>query len=245
MEINYLRRALAAHIFFPEERPHLADMQVGGPLIVAPNGVSTPSGVRWDGGSGGYLAWLGRFDPINKGLDLILEALARIPRSDRPVIHLRGPDARGGRATASKLVSHLGLEQWVALGGPLYGEDKWRFLSQAAGFVFPSRFEAFSLAVGEAAGIGVPSLVASFPLGRFLSERGGAILCSPSPEAVAFGLTRLLSSDASQIGRAGARIIRTELGWDVVGRSWLEQADNLLHVGGHRLSAPTLEPHEE
>ena len=49
----------------------------------------------WDGGSGGYVLWLGRFDPEHKGLDLLLQALALLPSRERPTLRIHGPDWRG------------------------------------------------------------------------------------------------------------------------------------------------------
>lgn len=82
LERPHLGRALAMHVFFEDEREGLRRLRVSTPAIVAPNGV-TRQEVRWDGGSGGYLLWLGRFDPQVKALDLLLQSLLEIPGSVR------------------------------------------------------------------------------------------------------------------------------------------------------------------
>ena len=228
VERAHLRNAMATHVFFEQERRHLTSLGSPGSTIVAPNGVTAPGGLRWDGGSGGYLAWLGRFDHVNKGLDALLDGLARLPPADRPALHLRGRDADGGRARLAEQVARLGLERWVTVGDPVYGDAKWSFLARASGFVYPSRFDACPTAVGEAAALGLPTLVGPFPLGQLMADRAAAVLCAPTAESVASGLRTLLGPRAASMGQEAARTVYELLRWDLVGRSWLRQVEVLL-----------------
>jgi glycosyltransferase involved in cell wall biosynthesis len=160
---------------------HLASLGIRSPVVIAPNWIAAPYGVRWDGGSGGYLLWLGRYDPVNKGLDVLLRAMRLFPETDRPRLLLHGRDWRGGRSAVERLVRSLDLEETVTVGGPIYGHDKWRLMAQAAGFLHPSRWEASPTAVTEAVSIGTPTLVADYPLGRLLASHGGALLADLNP----------------------------------------------------------------
>jgi glycosyltransferase involved in cell wall biosynthesis len=160
---------------------HLASLGIRSPVVIAPNWIAAPYGVRWDGGSGGYLLWLGRYDPVNKGLDVLLRAMRLFPETDRPRLLLHGRDWRGGRSAVERLVRSLDLEETVTVGGPIYGHDKWRLMAQAAGFLYPSRWEASPTAVTEAVSIGTPTLVADYPLGRLLASHGGALLADLNP----------------------------------------------------------------
>ena len=154
-----VRRAHGVHLFFDAERPILERLGFTGGVIVAPNGVEPPSDVVWDGGTGGYVLWMGRFDPDHKGIDLLVRAVEQIAPADRPLVRLHGPDARGGRGRMQELVSALGLEQWITVGNAVYGREKWDMLSRAKGFIYPSRWEGFGNSVAEAASIGVPTVV--------------------------------------------------------------------------------------
>ena len=111
------------------------------PVVVAPNGITAPEGVRWDGGSGAYLFWLGRYDPVNKGLDVLLQGLRLLPAGQRPRLRLHGRDYQGGRQVVERLLRELDLEASVSVGDPVYGEEKWRLMAQASGFVYPSRWK--------------------------------------------------------------------------------------------------------
>jgi glycosyltransferase involved in cell wall biosynthesis len=228
LEKRYLMRALAVHIFFPDEVRHLAARGLGARVIVSPSGYTAPSGVVRKPQPEPYLLWLGRYDPENKGLDLLLRAVHLLPPADRPRLRLIGVDWRGRRKSVARLAQELGLGPEVSVEGPLQSAAKWEALAGARGFVYPSRWEAFGVAVAEAASIGIPTLVTPFPLGRFLASRGGAILRPPEPAALADGLSRLKDPDAHEIGRRGAEVVREYLSWGRVAGSWRRQFEDIL-----------------
>lgn len=220
--------AHAIHLFFDEERPHLEALDYRGPFVVASNGVDTPEGDLWDGGSGGYVLWLGRFDPEHKGLDILLDAVRALPPGRRPDLRLHGPDWRGCKAEVGRVIDELGLGDHVALGPAVYGAEKRRMLVRAAGFVYPSRWDACPNSVLEAVSLGIPTLVTPYPLGQYFAARGAVFLADGEPEALADGLRRLLSPEAVAVGQRGAEIARTELSWDSVARTWLGQVAALV-----------------
>jgi glycosyltransferase involved in cell wall biosynthesis len=230
LERRHLSEALALHLFFEEERRGLRSLGVTTPAIVAPNGISAADGVRWDGGSGGYLLWLGRFDLAVKGLDLLVRSLLEFSKYSRPTIRLNGPDFRGGKTSVVKLVRDLGLERWVKIGDPIYGEEKWDTISQAAGYVHPSRWDTSPMSVAEAVGAGVPTLVTDYPFGRLLASKGAAVMCERSPQGIAIGIERLLSEEGARIGRTGTTVATESLSWDNVARSWREQVERLMRA---------------
>jgi glycosyltransferase involved in cell wall biosynthesis len=225
-EYPMVSRALAVHLFFDEERGNLEGLGYRGPVLVAPNGVEAPPGISWDGGSGGYLLWLGRFDPQHKGLDLLVRAVDRLPNHDRPYVRLVGPDWRGGKAAVATMVRDLGLAPWVSIEPAIYGEDKWRALASAVGFVYPSRWEGFGNSLAEAAAVGLPVLATPYPLGRLLARRKAAVLAQPTVDGLAEGLSAL--AKAAAMGPRARQVVLTEMSWDYVGRTWLDQTEELL-----------------
>jgi glycosyltransferase involved in cell wall biosynthesis len=227
-ERDLVTRARAVHLFFESQRAHIEALGYDGAFIVAPNGVEVPADARWDGGTGGYVLWMGRFDPDHKGLDLLIRAVASMAPHERPAVRLHGPDRRGGAARMRALIESTGVQDHVVLGKPVYGDEKWRLLSRAAAFVYPSRWEGFGNAVAEAVAIGVPCLTTPYPLGRALAERGAALIADATPETLADGLCKITSSGAHSLGEAGARYAAEELRWDGVARRWLEQVEALL-----------------
>jgi glycosyltransferase involved in cell wall biosynthesis len=227
-EAEMVRHSAAVHMFFPSESSHLERLGYHGPRITVPNGVRVPPRYAWDGGSGGYLLWLGRFDPEHKGLDILLRALARLPKDDRPMVRLHGPEWRGRKRIVTELVSQLGLDAGVHVGGPLYGEAKFAAMCAARAFVYPSRWEAFGNAVAEAAAVGTPVLTTRYPLGEYLEEREAGIACRAEEESLAEGVRSVLADDSARLGARARHIARHEFQWDATARRWLDQVGELL-----------------
>jgi glycosyltransferase involved in cell wall biosynthesis len=219
--------ARAIHVFFESERAHLEALGYRGRLVVAPNGVEPPDGLRWDGGSGKYVLWFGRFDPEHKGLDLLLHGMRALAPAERPRLRLLGPDWRGRKQRVRRMVRELGLDGDVVVGDAVHGTTKWQTLARASGFVYPSRWEGFGNSTAEAASIGVPTLVTPYPLGTYLAERSGAFLAQATAEGLADGLRRLRSKDACAVGARGAEIAAQDLAWPSVGERWLRQVGEI------------------
>jgi glycosyltransferase involved in cell wall biosynthesis len=219
--------ATAIHVFFESQRDDLTALGYHGPVLVAPNGVRVPTDRRWDGGSGGYIVFLGRFDPEHKGIDLLLDAMAQLPAAERPTLRLHGPDWQGGKAEVIARIQQLGIGEQVAVGEAVYGDVKWDLLSRAVGLVYPSRWEGFGNSLAEAAALGVPSLATPYPLARFLEARDACIVTEAEPSAIADGLRRLGSVGGRPDGGSVRSGVIDELDWDAVARTWLAQAREL------------------
>ncbi len=226
-ERELVMKACAIHVFFDPEREHLRRLGYKGNVVVAPNGVSAPD-VAWDCGSGGFVLWMGRYDPEHKGLDLLVRAVYLLPEHERPEVRLHGPEWHDGKARVQRLVQSLRLEPWVKVGGPVHGREKYELLARAAGFVYPSRWEGFGNSVAEAVAVGVPTLVTPYPFGRYLLSRQSAILADATPQSLAEGLRRLRSPEAREIAARGSELVRREITWNNVAASWLEQVRKLL-----------------
>jgi glycosyltransferase involved in cell wall biosynthesis len=224
-ERRLVASAAAVHVFFLPQQGHLERLGHTGPVLVAPNGVSIPRSLRWDGGSGGYVLFLGRFDPEHKGLDLLLGALARLAAADRPLVRLHGPDWRGGKAQVVDLVDRLGLQDHVHVGPALYGEEKQAALAAAAAFVYPSRWEGFGNSLAEAAAVGVPALATPYPLAQHLAELGACTVVEAEVDALAAGLRDLRASAATH---RPVESVAAEFDWDAVASRWLTQLEELL-----------------
>ena len=228
LERPHVRRALALHFFFPEQTAQQRRLGVQRPSVVAANGISVPEGMRWDGGSGGYLLWLGRFHPVQKGLDLLVRAVASMPPSARPEIRLHGPDWRGQKDVLRTMVRDLGVEPWVRILDPVYGDQKWDLICRAGGCVFPSRSDACPVAVAESVALGVPTLVTGYAMGSFLAARGAAIGADLDPSSVARGLGELTTAAARETGERAWEVARASFSWDQVAHTWMGQVRDLL-----------------
>lgn len=225
-----LERAVAIHLFFEEERRFIESIGVPTPTIVAPNPIDVPTDFRWSG-RGDYVLWMGRYDVEHKGLDSLLTAWSRIPARDRPRLRLHGPDFRGGRKTVLDMVTALELDDEVIVGESIRGLEKWRVLSEARAFAYPSRWDAHSVAMTEALLLGVPVITTSSTvLGPALAREGAAFVADGSPDDLRRAISIALSPMASTISANGRGLAERAFAPASCGESWTTQLQEAMAV---------------
>jgi glycosyltransferase involved in cell wall biosynthesis len=226
VERVYLERALAVHLFFETEAPDASGVAPNARRIIAPTGFDLPA-VGWDGGTGGYLAWLGRYDIRTKGLDLLVQAMTRLPAQDRRSLRLRGKPSEDRLEDVERLARAAGVADVVTAGGPVTGSDKADFLRRALAYVHPSRWESHSIALLEALAYGIPSVVsASCSIGPKLRAANAAIIVDATPNEIARGISMVLRDSQGYSNRA-RQFVRTSLAWSAIIDAYLGQISDL------------------
>jgi glycosyltransferase involved in cell wall biosynthesis len=228
VERAYLERSLAVHVFFDIETRDAAEVAPSARWLVAPTGFDLPTD-QWDGGTGGYLAWLGRYDIGTKGLDLLVEALSRLAAGDRRPLRLHGKPSEDRPEDIEKIARASGVADIVTVGGHIGGSAKAEFLRRAEVYVHPSRWESHSLAIVEALAYGVPSVVSVFcSMASKLRAADAAVIIDPTtPEGIAQGISAVLRSPQRYSERA-VHFVRTNLAWNVIIKNYLQQIECLL-----------------
>jgi len=165
-------------------------------------------------------AYLGRLDVENKGLDLLLEAFGQIAGEAETRLILVGPDFNQGRQFLEQRASRLGCENKIHFSGLQTGAAKWGALKMADAFVFPSRWEAFGIALAEAAGMGLPTIVSDkINIAPELAARRAALISPLSPAVLAGAMRKLMKDAALQHSLADA------------GRLWVKEACSYESAG--------------
>lgn len=212
LERRLLEGAAAVHVFFASEIADAARIAPSAAFITVPTGFDVPES-QWTGG-GGYLAWIGRIDPVHKGLDTLAAAVASLPPSRRPRMRLRGYDYKGGVERLRRVIAACGVGRWIQVDGPLGGADKMRFLQQADGYVHPSRWECHSMALLENLALGVPCLVSRrIHIAPTLEQSSAAVLADPREPAIAAGLSTL-ADERPAIAPRGRALIAHAFNWE-------------------------------
>jgi glycosyltransferase involved in cell wall biosynthesis len=178
------------------------------------------------------LVFIGRLVP-HKGVDVILDALAELPKDVVLVIIGAGPRLLGllGRAR------RLEVEDRVRFCPRVSDEDLPLYLALGDVFVFPSenRLEGFGLAVVEAMAAGLPVVTADMPGVRELIEPGvEGLLAEPLlAHDVAQKVRRLLDDPAlaRRMGAAGRRRAVERYGLATVARQLLKLYGDLRVTG--------------
>lgn len=106
-------------------------------------------------GGESWLVSLARYDLHQKQQDVLVRSFASIAeRHPTWKLALYGEDWKGGRAEVQRLASTLGLGDRVTINGST--SDVSSVLNKAKLLAFPSAYEGFPLAAGEALAHGVP-----------------------------------------------------------------------------------------
>ncbi len=246
---SYLRRASLAHAMSNAEAEAIARFAVGVPAVVAPHGIEGVDPVSLDGGylRGRYpelvgkriLGFLGRLDPVNKGLDLIVEACARL-RLDNATIVLAGPDWRGRADSLRQRVRSLNLQGKILFAGPIATgpdaiKEKFDFLASCDAFLHPSRWEAgIPFSVLDALEVGKPCLVtdAAF-FGDFFRRNHVGLQVAATVDGVAKGLLYLTNSseeDLRRMGMQGRSAVLREFSWEWTAKRILDGYERAAKV---------------
>ena len=107
------------------------------------------------------VAFLGRLDPYQKGLDLLVEAWDEATtNSSRPaVLALIGTPWRDTYEDLKASIARLRSPASVLLTGPLFGIDKFQALAAADVYAQTSRYETSPYSIQEALASGLPAIV--------------------------------------------------------------------------------------
>jgi alpha-maltose-1-phosphate synthase len=222
------RSADAVIAITEQERHLLAEFIPPKRIRVIPHGIDL---AEWNSSQGGdapviglpalpprYLLYTGRIAQ-NKGLPLLLDALARIPPSERIPAVIMGRDW-GMRPQLELQARRLGIEKDLVWLGYVEDPAVYRAVFRhAAAFTFPSEWEAFGLVLLEAMAAGVP-IVATAVGGVpevLDGGRAGRLVPYGDSETLAAGIRDVLGSPerSAELVAAGHRRVRS-YSWDRV-----------------------------
>jgi alpha-1,3-rhamnosyl/mannosyltransferase len=171
--------------------------------------------------AGGYILWTGslRYNDPRKGLDTLLDALARMG-SSRPKVALVGAlGAEADRMTAE--AERLGIA--LRICGPRPDPQLAALYRGAAVLVLPSTHEGFGLTVLEAMACATP--VVATTVGNIPDLAGGvAVLVPPQDPAALAGALRRVLEDPVQAERMRRSGVERAAGytWDRAARLTLD-----------------------
>ena len=197
------------HVTSDMERDGSRARLPGLPVTVIPNGIDLPDlpeHRRWRPEGRLRLMFLSRLHE-KKGLDVLLQALARLP--PYVTLDIYGDGAAEYLATLGRLVADLGLSDRVTFHGHAESEAKVRAFVSADLFVLPTRSENFGIAVAEALAHGVPVVTTTAAPWQGLESEGCGLWIEHGPAALVEAIRSLDSADLATMG--------------VRGRAWMER----------------------
>ena len=247
-ERRYLNDARFIHAVSPHEVVAIRQYGVEGTVVVVPNGLPPDATMPPSQPDALYRAnpWLrdrqvfmfiGRLDPWQKGLDVLLEGFWRAGLRDAALV-LVGSDCRGSRRSLERRAAKFGISPQVVFTGPAFGEDRANLFAAADVFVHPSRWEGLSLSVLAAAAAGKPCLITrdADPLGG-LERAGAAVLVEPTVASVAAGLRQAATLSGCELQMMSTRARHVAEGyftWPTIARTLMAAYESGLGNGEDR-----------
>jgi glycosyltransferase involved in cell wall biosynthesis len=226
---DMLDGAAALHFKSEAEAALVADMRLGPPHVVVPNGVEwsiyqrlPPPGEflrKWSGGSKGPIVLsLGRLSH-KKGLDVLIRAFAMVARQHEGArLVLAGPDDEDLAPSLRALATAEGVGASVVFSGMLAGVDKLAALAAADVWALPSHTENFGVAVVEAMAAGLPVVISpQVNIAHDVALAGAGVVCERTPRAFATEISALLCDSARRHALADrARSFARRYEWSAV-----------------------------
>jgi len=174
----------------------------GEEVPVIPNGIPLEAihrAVAQAQGDGPPLVYAGRL-LREKRLDLLLEAVARLPRGKDPLLAIYGEGSDRGRL--EELAGRLGLGKAVSFRGYLpTNVDVWQRMGQSRIAVQPSAREGFGLFPLEAMAAGLPVVYcesSESALSELVEDGIHGLRTAADPAALAGALDRLLTDETER-----------------------------------------------
>lgn len=185
------------------ERLRLDADTIYNPLTVVPQGVGALEYRR-------FVA-IGRFDPLHKGFDILIEAFARARTGWTLEIVGGGPE----EARYRQMIARYGLEGQVVIS-PFTLDVQAKYRS-ASVYVLSSRWEGFGLVLVEAMAHGLPIVATRLPVtGELLAGRGVATLCrAGDADALAEALAKAAAMKPSDWQAASGKAIAYAKTFDI------------------------------
>lgn len=170
--------------------------------------------------------FLGRLDPVHKGLDLALEAFQRLSDEGAAFV-LVGPVDAEVRDHLNKIVSAGRGSDRVRMVGPLFREDRDEFLGSIDAFVHTSRWEGgIPNSVIEAAIMAKPLLLTrQADPAELLHQSGGCVRVELDVDSIVTGMRKLRDMSDAELAAMGGRAaeaIASNFGWDKMVQGFLE-----------------------
>jgi phosphatidylinositol alpha-mannosyltransferase len=182
-------------------KAHIQSLKRGASCEVIPNG--TDDGLR-NGAihPGDFVLYIGRVDFEQKGVDLLLDACARIPEEERRRLVVAGHGFDWERFDAR--VAELGLGAWVQRVGKVDAAERQRLLEGCRFVVVPSRDETFGMVIVEACAAGKPVVLFDKAPMNEVAAPGACEAVGPfDVAAYAAAMRRLLALDDMTLVRRG------------------------------------------
>ena len=186
------------------------------------------------------ILFLGRIHP-KKGIDLLISAFAKAALGTRWRLAIAGPDEMPHYlAELRRIANDIDTDVQIDFIGPLYGEEKFRWIKRAWIMAVPSLSEVIGMVNLEAAACGTPTIT-TVDTGLYDWEEGGGMLIDPTIDSLVHALKRAAAwnrEEREQQGRRSRQLVTQRYSLEEIGKRWADLYAELAQRSDNRNSPP-------
>lgn len=187
--------AAAITVVTPKEEETVRNFvpSYSGIICCVPNPITllqenSPEECLWQNHGETNLVYMGRFDVLHKGLDILIEIARFLPNVK---FKLYGTEHQGTQKWFKKLQQNR--PDNVEFHHPVFKEDKTKVLLNATLYIQMSRWEVFGISIAEAMCLGVPCAIANtLNFAPIFQEHDLGLVLSSQPQKAAQQLQEIL-----------------------------------------------------
>jgi len=230
---SFMKKALAIHCLTEQEKIETSD-KWNKKKIVLPNGTDIPEmrNKKKDEQSINCVS-IGRIEPYQKGLDLLIGACAEIKQNlinAKVKITLYGSDMEHKLDSVKQIVHDRNISEIVFFKPAVFGKEKEDVLRESDVFLMPSRFEGHPTGLLEALAYGLPCLATTGSNMRKEIEAADAGWTADNDaESIKNALLKMISDkDKFEEKGKNARNLAKKYDWNAIAKRTHDVYEKLL-----------------
>lgn len=179
------------------------------------------------------LLYIGRLDPMHKGLDLMIKAVGQIAdymRKNAITLDIYGPNS-GMLTTINGYIQEENVGDIAHTHSPIFGKEKEQAYNDYDVFIQTSRFEGLPMGILEALSYGMPVIATKGTcLMEQIAERNCGYPAGEDTTGIANAIKQAYNDKASWLekGNACRAFIKEEFSWKKIGIVAIERYKEIL-----------------
>lgn len=221
---SFMNKAVAIHCLTQQEKKETSEKWNENKFVL-PNGVDLPSNIPIvKKRSGIRCVSIGRIEPYQKGLDLLIEACSTIIeelKKNHVSITLYGSNQENKLDSIKQFVEEKSLSDIIIFKNAVFGKEKQQVLLNSDVFLMPSRFEGHPTGLLEALSYGLPCVATTGSnMRKEIDDNDAGWTADNEVESIKDALISMISEkELIDTKSKNARILAEKYDWNSIAKS--------------------------